>query len=462
MYSLIDKPKELLELIASCLKPKDVEKKMCGEVFTPMDFINNNMLKDLESYWLVKNKECMWTNENLTFYDPAAGMGNYPIAIFYKLMDGLKNKIPNYINRKKHILEKQLYFGEINKKNCHIIKKIFNRNNKYKLNLYCGDTLVIDIKEKFNIDKFDIIIGNPPYNEKFNGNSACPLYHKFIEHHIDKCLALSFIVPSRWFAGGMCLNEFRKMMINRKDIVYINHIKNASSIFGPLVDIKGGVNYFLIDKTYNGLCNYISEGNSGLIKLNTYDIVLEGKYYKIVNKLIKYENLSEKYRSTSYYKIKSNDKRFMNEKNKNNLLCYVSQQKGLKKYIDKKYIDVKINDYKVITTGVAHEAGSGFGNIFIGNPYEIHSQSYISFGSNNKGEAKSLESYLKCRLPNFMLSLRKITHSVNKDTCKWIPLVPLSTGVIWSDDTVYKYFKLNENEINLINKTNIIGYTNLK
>jgi len=67
-------------------------------------------------------------------------MGNY-----YKLMEGLKTKIPNEELRKKHIIEKQLYMGELNKKNCFVIKQIFNINNKYKLNLYEGDTLNVKL-----------------------------------------------------------------------------------------------------------------------------------------------------------------------------------------------------------------------------------------------------------------------------------------------------------------------------
>jgi hypothetical protein len=75
LQSLIDRPKELLELIADFLKPKDVEKKQFGEVFTPIDFINDKMLKDIHKYWLDKYDEDIWSNEKLTWYDPAAGMG---------------------------------------------------------------------------------------------------------------------------------------------------------------------------------------------------------------------------------------------------------------------------------------------------------------------------------------------------------------------------------------------------
>ena len=187
LQSLIDKPKELLELINDCLKPKKIEKKEYGEVFTPMNIINEMLDK------LPVN---VWTNKKLKWFDPATGMGNFPIAIYLRLMEGLKNVITDNTKRKKHILEKMLYMSELNKKNYYIIKQIFNINNKYKLNLYEGDSLKIDIKKEFGLDKFDVIIGNPPYNEELKSTGAKPLYNKFIEYYIDKCQLLSFITPS--------------------------------------------------------------------------------------------------------------------------------------------------------------------------------------------------------------------------------------------------------------------------
>ena len=84
LQSLIDNPKELLELINDCLKPKEVEKKENGEVFTPMDLVNE-MLDKLP-------KE-IWKNKNLKWLDPASGMGNFPIAVYLRLMIGLKDII---------------------------------------------------------------------------------------------------------------------------------------------------------------------------------------------------------------------------------------------------------------------------------------------------------------------------------------------------------------------------------
>jgi len=453
IQSLLDRPKELLELIGDCLKPKAIEKKTFGEVFTPMDFINDKMLKDIEDYWLKNKNENIWTNESLTWYDPATGMGNYPIAIYYKLMEGLKTKIPNEEQRKKHIIEKQLYMGELNKKNCFIIKQIFNIHNGYNLNLYEGDTLNIKINEVFGISKFNIIIGNPPYNEVLTSIGAKPLYHKFIEYYVNKCNLLSFIVPSRWFAGGKGLDKFREMMINRVDILYIKHYDNACKIFGNTVDIKGGVNYFLIDNTYNGLCDY----NGKKVKFNTFDIILDSKYYEIVNKLLDLNKITDLYLGR-YFGIESNDKRF----NDNNTLikCYVSKQKGFIKYIDKKEIKKEYNFYKVITTEASFEGSSGFGNTFIGTNNEVYSGSYISFKVSNENEARSLLSYMKCKLPNFMLSLRKISQHINESTCKWIPLPPLNKE--WNNEEVYEYFQLSDAEIKLIKETKINGYNDIK
>ena len=452
LQSLIDNPKELLEYINDSLKPKEVEKKKFGEVFTPMNFINNSMLKDIEDYWLKNKNENIWENKNLTWYDPATGMGNYTISIYYKLMDGLKIKIKNTKKRKKHILEKMLYMSELNKKNCSIVKQIFNIDNKYKLNLYEGDSLKIKLNDVFGIDKFNIIIGNPPYNEELTKVGAKPLYHKFIEYYVNKCDLLSFIVPSRWFSGGKGLDKFRKMMINRTDILYIKHYDNASDIFGNTVSIEGGVNYFLIDKNYNGLCDY----NGSKVKFNNFDIILDSKYHGIVNKFSKNDKLTDLYLGR-YFGIESNNKNLIND---NKLIkCYVSQQKGFIKYIDKKFVKKEYNFFKVITARA--NGGNGcFGNIFIGNPLEIHTGSYISFKVSNYIEAESLLSYMKCKLPNFMLSLRKISQDISEATCKWIPLPPLNK--IWNDEEIYKYFKLSKNEIKLIKETKIKGYNNKK
>jgi hypothetical protein len=454
LQSLIDNPKELLELINECLKPKVIEKKKFGEVFTPMSFINNDMLGDLEAYYKETYNKNIFEDETLKWGDTTTGMGNFAIAIYYKLMDGLKNKIQDEEDRKKHILEKMLFMAEFNKKNCFIVKQIFNINNEFKLNLYEGDSLQLDIRKEFGITKFDIVIGNPPYNEELKSTGAKALYNKFVEYYIDKCDILCYVIPSRWFSGGKRLDSFRKNMLKRTDIVYINHFDDACKIFGNTVDIKGGVNYFLKDTNYKGDCKL----NGSITKLNKYDVFIDGKFHAIIDKLAMFESITTLYLGR-YFGIESNDKRLKDDKTKDTVKCYVSQQKGFEKNIDKKEINKEYNFWKVITARAAHEHKSGFGNTFIGNLDEIHTGSYISFKLSNEEEAKSLLSYMKCRLPNLMLSLRKNSQDISESTCKWIPLPPLNKE--WTDDEVYQHFKLSEEDIKLINDTNIVGYKSI-
>jgi hypothetical protein len=455
MQSLIDSPKELLELINECLKPKEIEKKKFGEVFTPMSFINNDMLGDLEAYYKEKYNKNIFEDETLKWGDTTTGMGNFPIAIYYKLMDGLKNKIPNDKDRKKHILENMLFMAEYNKKNCFIVKQIFNLNNEYKLNLYEGNSLQLDIQKEFGIDKLDIVIGNPPYNEELKSSGATALYNKFVEYYITKCDILCFVIPSRWFSGGKGLDSFRKKMLNRTDIVYIKHFDDASTIFGKSVEIKGGVNYFLKDSHHNGDCKF----NGSITKLNNYDVFVDGKYHPLICKLIKLESITKHYISQDYYKIQTNDTRLMVDPTKDTIKCYVSQQKGFEKYIKKSEIKKDITKWKVITARASSANNDCFGNTFIGNPNEVHTKSYISFNINSEDEAKSLVSYMRCRLPNFMLYLRKNSQDICESTCKWIPLPPLNKE--WTDEEVYNHFKLSEDDIKLINDTNIVGYKNI-
>ena len=472
MYNIKDDPIKLINYINSFLKPTEKKKKENGEVFTPIKLVQEMIgkLKDAEPK--------IFTNPNLKWLDPASGMGNFPVVVYMELMKGLKKWEPNIEKRRKWILEEMLYMVEYDKTNVFMMRKIFC-GNKYKLNIFHGsfidgeryikegiDIFGLDLKDikkddnknfikkinKFN-GKFDVIMGNPPFNDK----NESPIYNIFIEKILRFCnIFLLFIVPSRWFSGGKGLDKFRKMMLNRRDIELIKHIENASEIFGNEVDIKGGVNYFLINKKYNGLCNF----NGNMIQLNKYDILINNiSYYSIIDKLIKYKSINELYLGR-YFGIETNDKRLVSNKINNSYIkCFVSQKNINKKmYINKFLIKNNFNFFKVITPTASYENNSGFGNIFIGKQNDVHSGSYVSFKLNNEKEAKSLLSYLKCILPNFMLSLRKTTIIISKETLKWVPLPPLDR--LWTNEEVYKYFGLKPNEIKIIEEKKLKGFHN--
>jgi type I restriction-modification system DNA methylase subunit len=82
--SLIDNKDKLLEFIENNLKPKETEKKKFGEVFTPISLINEML--DVIPAKVFQDKKLKW-------FDPANGMGNFPIVVYLRLMEELKDVI---------------------------------------------------------------------------------------------------------------------------------------------------------------------------------------------------------------------------------------------------------------------------------------------------------------------------------------------------------------------------------
>jgi len=315
--------------------------------------------------------------------------------------------------------------------------------NEYKLNYNEGNTLELDIKEKWDIDGFDGVIGNPPYttSQENNSRSSTPLYNQFCDKFINNCDKLVFVIPSRWFITGKGLEKFRKSIQTRKDIESITHINNSFEWFGSEVDIKGGCCILYKNTQYNNICKF----NGILYDLNSTDKILNPKHIGIINIFKNYKSIDE-YFIGRYFKIGTNDE-ILN--NKGEICCYVSKKQSRNR---KKYINYNLKEeykfWKVISPTAVKGAYSGFNELFILNKYEIHNDSYVSFKINSKYEAESLKSYLKTNLVNKLLSIRKISQTISKDTIKYIPNIPLNK--IWDDKSVYKYFNLSEKEIKII------------
>lgn len=300
LQGLIDKPKELLELIDSCLKPKQKEKQENGEVFTPM-FLVFEMLDNLDKHYIEKHKRSIFTELTFKWFDPACGMGNFPVAVYLRLMEGLKPQIPNDEARKKHILENMLYMSELNKKNVFICHQIFNVNSQYKLNLYEGDTLELDMVSVWGLgaNSFDVVLGNPPYNKggiwshtkRTDSEKREVLWMKFIQKSFEWMKSdgfLVFITPLYWLKRNI---EVHNVMLE-KHIVWLklwDNIKSLATINGKIP-----ISLFILQNTPNTTnkkTDIISEIQSKKLTttsteyLNTkYSIPLA--FHSIFNKLV--------------------------------------------------------------------------------------------------------------------------------------------------------------------------------
>ena len=433
IYSIAPAHK-LRELIEKHFIPTNDEKKQNAEVPTPVKLVDDMLNTISNEFWTAPKK----------VFEPCCGKGNFVLGIFDKFYKGLKEMYPDEIERCRVIMTECIYYADLTALNvfitteiikCHIQSYCGLDELDYNFNNNTGNTLELNIEDKWDIHLEDVsIIGNPPYSTDPSKSNTKPLYDKFIEKYIGGKLLL-FVVPSRWFIGGKGLDGFRDFMMKRKDIVFIQYEENSKKWFGNNVDIEGGVNYFLKDASYDGLCLF----NEEPYDLSKYDCIIKPKYHKIIDIVINTESISKLYMGRCFG-IETNDKRF---KNNGKIKCYVSlkQSKDRCKYIDTYEFNEKNTFWKVITAR-ANGKSPKFGEKFIGNLYEVHTGSYISFRVNNEDEGKSLLSYLNTKFANHMLSIRKISQDISENTCKWIPLVPLDR--IWTDEKVCEYLKIEQ------------------
>ena len=426
---------KIRDLIAKHFIPTQEEKKDNAEVPTPVPLVDDMLCKIHIDFWKTPKK----------VFEPCCGKGNFILGIFDRFYNGLEEMYPDEIQRCRVIMTECIYYADLTPLNvfitteilkCHVQSYCGLDELDYEFNQYTGDTLELNIEDKWNIHLEEVsIIGNPPYSTDPSKSDTKPLYDKFIEKYIGGKLLL-FVVPSRWFIGGKGLDRFRDFMMKRKDIVFIQHEDNSKKWFGNNVDIEGGVNYFLKDTSYNDVCLF----NGEPYDLSKYDCIIKPKYHKIIDIISNMESIIKIYCSSGYFKYRTNDSRL---KNNGKIKCYVSLQKSSDrcKYIDN-YDFNETNTFWKVITARANGKNPNFGAKFVGNPTEIYTDSYISFRVNNEDEAKSLLSYLETTFANHMLSIRKISQDISENTCKWIPLVPLDR--VWTDDKVCEYLKIEK------------------
>ncbi len=199
-------------------------KKTFGEVFTPPHLVDK-MLDKLPVE--------IWSNPSLKWIDNSCGSGNFIVAILDRLMNGL-TFIQDPDVRYRHIVENMLYFIDVQEK-C-LIESLNRIKNPIKTNCACTDALSFNYWGGL---KFDVIVGNPPYNNKQShirkgSNGSNSLWDKFVELAIDKLLNkngyLIYVHPSPWRKPE---HKLWKLMTS-KQIIYldINSKKSGQKIFG--------------------------------------------------------------------------------------------------------------------------------------------------------------------------------------------------------------------------------------
>lgn len=423
----IETPDKLLEQINKTLPFTKKAKDERGEVFTPMELVNE-MLDTLP-------KE-VWKNKNLKWLDPAAGMGNFPVAVYMRLMEGLKYVIKDQEERRRWILKNMLYMVELDKTNVFMMKKIFC-GKKYDLNIFNGSFL--DYK---NDIIFDIIVGNPPYqNTDESGKRRAllnNLWSVFIDRSFNNLLKdngyLLFITPYSWMTPGF----------KHKDIFYNNYIiyLNIKECEKHFKGVGSSFSYYLIKKTKiknetTVICQYdkkIYKSKMLIDNILFLPILLSDKSLSIIDKFYnnKFQKVSFESSSELHHWKK---KELIGECNKKSFkypLLHTSSHNNICSKI--KHSLASKNKILLNTSGYLkpiYDAGKyGF----------TEAQLYIL--TNNKNYVNTLNS----KLYQFICKICKWSGFNSLSIFKNIPFIDNFT----SDKDIYRLFKLTKDEIKLI------------
>lgn len=469
------------------------------EVFTPPD-VANKMLNMLP--------QGIFSDKSAKFLDPACKSGVFLREIAKRLLVGLENEIPDLQERIDHILQKQLYAIAITEMTSLLSRRSVYcskyPNGKYSITpfenadgnirfkrikhswvgnqcVFCGASKAeydrdeslethayelihtITPEEIFNM-KFDVIIGNPPYqlDTGGSGRQAKPIYHLFINQ--AKKLNpryLSMIIPARWFAGGMGLDEFRKSMIEDRRIRVLVDYANAKECF-PQNSISGGVCYFLWDRDHEGSCSITSvrdaKQNTMSRKLDEFPVLV--RYNDAVDILRKISSHNEEplaniVSSLTPFGLPTNYRGNKQRQTPDDLTLYSSN--GVS-YISKNEVTKgfqHVNKYKIMVskTGAEHAGEPGKGGKFrvltssmrVLEHGEVCTHSYFVIGEYaDKIQAEHLLAYLKTKFVRFLILQVMTSINLSKGVFQFVPQQDFKKK--WTDEELIRKYGISDDE----------------
>jgi site-specific DNA-methyltransferase (adenine-specific) len=454
----------------------------------------------------------LFESKETTFLDPVTKSGVFLREIAKRLNYGLKDQIPDQQQRINHIFTRQIYgiaiteltallarrttyctkkadgeysvCTEFNSEEGNIKYDRLYHNWKDGRCTYCGaseevysrgDDLetyayqFIHTDEPQNIFnmKFDVIVGNPPYqlSDSGHGRSASPIYHKFVEQAKKmNPRYLTMIIPARWYAGGKGLDEFRSEMLNDNRIRKLVDFENSNEVF-PGVDIAGGICYFLWDRDRRGLCEITNQRDGKRVSsersLSEFDILIRhSKAVPIIRKVINTENpkhfLNEVILPRKPFNLPTNYK-----PKGQGVPCHFTQKIGLQ-YANPSDTDDRFevkDKWKLLIPRAPIAGQTDFSkpiafyydqNTLIAKPGEICTESWlVAYAASSKEQVENFRSYLLTKIVRFLLLQTVVSQDVTKEKFEFIPHLG-KYNQHFTDAILTKRWNVTEEEWNFI------------
>ncbi len=334
--------------------------------------------------------------------------------------------------------------------------------------------------------KFGAVVGNPPYQVDDGGaqKSAKPIYHHFVKiAKIFDPAYMTLIIPSRWYAGGKGLDEFRAEMLDDNNIQQLDDFFHPEEVF-PNTNNRGGICYFLRNSSYNNENNFVKvvshydENNIQSVhrKMRTRNLdifIRDQKSIDILDKVLPDTmavTMEEYISPRKPFGIESNiinSSKWNNDSN-----TFANPIKCLAKGTRYGYVDMQnitahqewIESWKVFTpraNNVGTELNDDNLNTIIGQPNSICTEAYIAIGANmelDQCSAQNLTKYFKTKFVRFMHGIAKASHDASRTTYRFVPVQDFTNNsdIDWSksiteiDKQLYTKYGLSEEEISHI------------
>ncbi|MDY5772208.1 MAG: Eco57I restriction-modification methylase domain-containing protein, partial [Bacteroidaceae bacterium] len=356
-----------------------------------------------------------------------------------------------------------------------LVNMLKNKPEQFKKRVLKGSYWKREVKTV----KFNAIVGNPPYQvmNEGAGASATAVYNDFVDaaRNLEPDY-VSMIIPARWFAAGRGVDAFRASMLSDRRIRELHDYQDATVLF-PTVEIKGGVTYFLWDKSYDGDCRTITHKSSGDTTETVRPLLEEGMTtYIRDNEMI---SILEKVKSKGerpFADIVSPRDPFGYDVRIPGTLKVLRQEYSSKKtdvdtisfytfgwrkdgvgYVSKDTVREHIDWISKPKVMIANSWGVGdtakdWASPFIPDEDSVCTETYLVIGPfESKDECNNVLSYINTKFFHILVSIHKISQHATQRVYQDVPIQDFSKK--WSDKALYEKYGLNEEEIAYIEST---------